>query len=448
MSKNKLRLAFTLAAVMLITSCSDDENNAIAPKFLGMTEQEQVDEFMAAEVKSGIFERMDGDSLNPDSQQILVASTDSAALTQAIKTQASNENEGSFDEMESVATDSSEPEQPIRMASSEHAGKPAESSESQKPVKTPVSPHTMMPPAAGMSPHTMMPPAAMGNPHAMMNPMMGGMNYQNMMMPMFNPMAMMGPMMNPQMHGYWMNMMAQMMMNPTVDGMTSAQTLDSMMRMMDPKLALAMMGGTYEQREDDDVPDMLPIGRIPGFPTQTYKNMPKNTVSPGVSDEAKKNAFQTMMMISPLSMRDMLSIMAYKLPLEEGVTWEDAVDSMMIRANEVNFKFVGSAPMYKEIEALTGEPTPKLEIFRFCDALVARKILDYMPEFVIFLPCQIALVEDADGQLWVMTMDWDVSWLDFAQNPNSHLSKELRADATRIREHIRYIMEGAATGDF
>ena len=64
------------------------------------------------------------------------------------------------------------------------------------------------------------------------------------------------------------------------------------------------------------------------------------------------------------------------------------------------------------------------------------------------LPCQIALVEDADGQLWVMTMDWDVSWLDFAQNPNSHLSKELRADATRIREHIRYIMEGAATGDF
>ncbi|MEM8844843.1 MAG: DUF302 domain-containing protein [Pseudomonadota bacterium] len=319
----------------------------------------------------------------------------------------------------------------------------AETSTDQTPSATQQMPYGNMP--HGMMQPGMNPYAMMGNPmmSGMMPPMMG----PNMMYPMMNPMAMMAPMMNPQMHAYWMNMMASMMVNPTVDGMTSAQSLDSMMRMMDPKLVLAMMGGTYEKREDDDVPDVLPIAKIPGFPTQTQINLPENTVSPSVSDEAKKNAFQTMMMMSPLSMRDMLSLVTHKLPFEEDVTWEDAVESMMLRANEVNFKFVGSSPMYKEIEALTGEPTPKLEIFRFCDALVARKILDYMPEFVIFLPCQIALVEDADGQLWVMTMDWDVSWLDFAQNPNSHLSKELRADAKRIREDIRYIMEGAATGD-
>ena len=34
-----------------------------------------------------------------------------------------------------------------------------------------------------------------------------------------------------------------------------------------------MMGGTYEQREDDDVPDTLPIAKIPGFPTQTLKDL-------------------------------------------------------------------------------------------------------------------------------------------------------------------------------
>ena len=434
MSKNQQKYIFTLVAMIFIASCSNDENNAIAPKFLGMTEQEEVDEFMAAEDKSGIFERMDSDSQDPGKEQILVASTDNTILAEAVQEQTADVS-SSIDEMPLATSDLPVQEEPMMLASAEQTADSAEKDKAQTTNQ------------GAPNPHAMMPAAAVGNPHTMMNPMMGGMSYQNMM-PMFNPMAMMGPMMNPQMHAYWMNMMANMMMNPTVDGMTSAQTLDSMMRMMDPKLALAMMGGTYEQREDDDVPDVLPIARIPGFPTQTYKNMPKNTISPSVSDEAKKNAFQTMMMISPLSLRDMLSIMAYKLPLEEGVTWEDAVDSMMIRANEVNFKFVGSAPMYKEIEALTGEPTPKLEIFRFCDALVARKILDYMPEFVIFLPCQIALVEDADGQLWVMTMDWDVSWLDFAQNPNSHLTKELRADAKRIREHIRYIMEGAATGDF
>jgi hypothetical protein len=47
-----------------------------------------------------------------------------------------------------------------------------------------------------------------------------------------------------------------------------------------------------------------------------------------------------------------------------------------------------------------------------------------------------------------MTLDWDVSWMAFAQNPNNDLGDELRADAKRIRDGIRYIMEGAATGDF
>ena len=316
-------------------------------------------------------------------------------------------------------------------------------------------PHQITPyanPMMGMAPN-MNPMMGMMNPAMYMNmmtPMMGGMMNPNMM-GMYNPMAMMNPMMgmmtNPQMHGAMLKMMSNMMADPSVDGMTRAESLDAMMRMMDPKLVLGMMGGTYEQREDDDVPDTVPVAKIPGFPTQSYYNLPKNTVSPSISDEAKKNAFQSVMMMSPLSLRDMLTVMTYKLPLAEDVTWDDAVESMKLRANEVNFKFVGSSPLSKEIEALTEAPSPRIEIFRFCDALVARKILDYMPEFIIFLPCKIAMIEDADGQIWVMTMDWDVSWLDFAQNPNSHLTKELRADAKSIRENIRYIMEGAATGD-
>ncbi len=303
--------------------------------------------------------------------------------------------------------------------------------------------------SAGITAHNMMMNPMM-NPMVAMNPMvmnsmMMGPGMMSMMYPMMGMMNPMLQMMNPMMMS--MNPMMQMMTSPVVDGMTRAESLDSMMRMMDPKLVLATMGGTYEQREDDDVPNTLPVGKIPGFPTQSFHNIPPNTVTPGVSAEAKKNAFQTMVMMSPLSMRDMLNIMTDKLPLEEGVTWDDAVESMKLRANEVNFKFVGSSPLSKEIEALTDAPSPRIEIFRFCDALVARKILDYMPEFIVFLPCQIALIEDAEGQIWIMTMDWDISWLDFAQNPNSHMSKDLRADAKRIRDDIRYIMEGAASGD-
>ena len=311
------------------------------------------------------------------------------------------------------------------------------------PMMGMMNPNMMMNPMMGM-----MNPNMMMNPGMMMNPMMGMMNP---MMGMMNPMMMgsmtpMMGMMNPMM-GSMMNPMTGMMMNPSIDAMTHAGTLDSMMRSMDPKMILAMMGGTYEKREDDDLPNTLPLAKIPGFPTQTFHDHPINTMSPSISDEAKKNAFQSMMMMSPLSVRDMLSVITHKLPLEEGITWDDAVESMKLRANEVNFKFVGSSPLSKEIDALTESETPRIEIFRFCDAVVARKILDYMPEFIMFLPCKIALIEDAEGQIWIVTMDWDVSWLDFSQNPNSHMTKELRADAKRIRENIRYIMEGAASGD-
>lgn len=275
----------------------------------------------------------------------------------------------------------------------------------------------------------------------MMNP--GMMNPGMFMNPMAMMMSMMGPMMNPS-----MMMNPNAMMSHPINTMTHPQNMNAMMMTMDPKMMFSMFGQPSKEYLEGEVPDQLPVVTIPGMPTQTYQNWPKNKVSPGVSREAKKNAFQTAMAMSPLSMRDMLGIMADKIPVEEGVSWDDAVEAMKLRANEINFKFVGSSPLWKQIEAETDEPSAKVEMFRFCDATLARKILDVVPEFIIFLPCKIALLEDAEGKLWVMTMDWDVSWMDFTQNPNSHLSKEIREDAKRIRDNLNYIMEGAATGDF
>lgn len=263
----------------------------------------------------------------------------------------------------------------------------------------------------------------------------------------FHPMNMMNP-------AVYMNMMHPMagmaspMLNYPVDVMTQMQFMDMMMRSMDPHMMFGMFGQVSPAYREGQVPEHLPVVAIPGFPTQSYRPWPVNKVSPGVSREAKKNAFQTAMAVSPLSMRDMISIMADKIPVDESVSWDDAVEAMKLRANEINFKFVGSSPLWKEIEAVTGQPSARVEMFRFCDAATARKILDVVPEFVIFLPCMIALIEDGEGKLWVMTLDWDVGWLDFSQNRNSHLSKDLREDAVRIREAIAFIMEGAATGEF
>jgi len=268
--------------------------------------------------------------------------------------------------------------------------------------------------------------------------------------PMMNPnMAMMHPGMNMNPMVMMMGMMnPAMVMNHPINVMTQQQNMNAMMMAMDPKMMFGMFGSPSKEYLEGEVPEQLPVVTIPGMPTQTYQNWSKNTVSPNISREAKHNAFQTAMAMSPLSMRSMVSMMADKLPVDEGVSWDDAVEAMKLRANEVNFKFVGSSPLWKQIEAETEKPSAKVEMFRFCDARMARKILDEVPEFIIFLPCKIALLEDGEGKLWVMTLDWDVSWMDYAQNPNNHLSKDIREHAKLIRENIHYIMEGAATGDF
>lgn len=240
----------------------------------------------------------------------------------------------------------------------------------------------------------------------------------------------------------WMYMMAQHFMALPMDEATRFAVLDAMLRAANTNVMLGMVEGANQSVEK------VPALSVPLFPTQSQRSFEPNTVSGSLSDEAKRNLYQTLMMSSPLSMRDMISIMADKMEVAEDVSFDDAVESMRLRANEVNFKFVGHSPLYKDVEAITGEPTPRVEIFHFCDAMVARRILDYAPEFVIYLPCRIALLEDAEGKLWVMTLDWNVNWLNFAQNPNSVLDKELREEADRIRSALRYIMEGAATGDF
>lgn len=232
----------------------------------------------------------------------------------------------------------------------------------------------------------------------------------------------------------WMMMMANHFMNAPIDEATRFGILDAMLRAANTQMLEGMFGGANQSRM--------------WIPSQSKRDVPANTVSDSLSDEAKRNLYQSLMMLSPLSLRDMISIMADKMPVAEDVSFDDAIDSMKLRANEINFKFVGHSPLWKDITAITGEETPRVEIFNFCDAMVARKVLDYAPEFVVFIPCRIALIEDADGKIWVMTLDWNINWLNLAQNPNSVLDEEFRAEANRIREGMRYIMEGAATGDF
>src|SRR5512134_1282437 len=86
-----------------------------------------------------------------------------------------------------------------------------------------------------------------------------------------------------------------------------------------------------------------------------------------------------------------------RIQVQDGISFDDAVESLKLRANQHNLKFVGGNPIYKEIEALTGKPTKRMEIFNFCDGLTANKMLTADPMMIAFMPCRIAILEDKEG---------------------------------------------------
>ena len=173
-----------------------------------------------------------------------------------------------------------------------------------------------------------------------------------------------------------------------------------------------------------------------------------NRVMPPVPRAQKKALFDMMTPMSSMSMRDLFNFMTDKIKADPELTFDDVVEAMELKANEVNFKKVGHNEFWRDVSAFSGLPTLRLEILQFCDASVGRRMLDYSPEFSIFIPCRITVMEDATGEIWLMTLDWDVSWLARAWQPGSQLDPELVKDAIRIRDAMTEIMQAGATGDW
>ncbi len=173
-----------------------------------------------------------------------------------------------------------------------------------------------------------------------------------------------------------------------------------------------------------------------------------NPVMPPVLTETKKALFDQITGVSPASLRDLFNLMTVKQKVDPDVSFDEVIEAMEIKANDVNFKKVGHNEFWKDVSAISGLPTPRVEVMQFCDAIVGRRMLDFSPEFSIFIPCRITVLEDSAGDIWVMMMDWDVHWVERALHPDSQLSEQLKQDAIRIRDAMAQIMEAGATGEF
>ena len=129
-----------------------------------------------------------------------------------------------------------------------------------------------------------------------------------------------------------------------------------------------------------------------------------------------------------------------KMPLAEGVSFDDAVSSMKLRANIRNMKLVAELPLSKQVEAM-GKKARRMEIYQFCDPLTAQRMVEANINFAAYLPCRIAAVEDENGRGWLVMMN-----LDMMLN-GATLTPELEAEAMKVRDILIDIMQAGANGD-
>ncbi len=187
------------------------------------------------------------------------------------------------------------------------------------------------------------------------------------------------------------------------------------------------------------------VGSLQPQPTQPY------TMRPGIPQQTKRQMMQMMMPIMSnlfrMSMPDAMNWFAHKVKVKPGVSFDDVVESMKLRANKLNFKYVGNNLMYKDFQAVLGDMSaPRIEVHSFCDIAVGRDLLRISPEFLVFLPCRIGIMEDANKEIWVMMLDWNLDWVSGYESQMG-VTPELAKGAIEIRNKMEEIMMAGATGD-
>lgn len=136
----------------------------------------------------------------------------------------------------------------------------------------------------------------------------------------------------------------------------------------------------------------------------------------------------------------MINASIQRFEIADDVSIEDAIDSMKLRANMLNFKMVADLPLSEQIKAM-GKDARHMQILAFCDALIAKEMVEYNIIFAGFLPCRIAAVEDAEGKRWLVTTNMDMM-LHAVELP-----EKLKPLAKQVRDSIYSIIDAGVNGD-
>jgi uncharacterized protein (DUF302 family) len=159
----------------------------------------------------------------------------------------------------------------------------------------------------------------------------------------------------------------------------------------------------------------------------------------GLSQAGSKTEIETPAFDRALA-QQMIGNSIQRFELAEDVGVEDAIASMQLRANMLNFKLVADLPLSEQVQSM-GQEANFMRILAFCDALIAKKMVEYDIIFAGFLPCRIAVLEDNDGKGWIVTMNMDMML------HAVDLPEDLQPLAKQVRDTIYSIVDAGVNGD-
>lgn len=133
----------------------------------------------------------------------------------------------------------------------------------------------------------------------------------------------------------------------------------------------------------------------------------------------------------------------WKRQVADGISFEQAHESIKNIATENNIKDVGMLPLGDQVGLMEGKPWRKLNIYLYCNPLTAKKMVDFSDAYSAFMPCRVTLLEDKTGKLWIYSLDMDM--MIYGGTP---LPADLKEEALQVKKAILDVMDRASKGDF
>jgi uncharacterized protein (DUF302 family) len=136
-----------------------------------------------------------------------------------------------------------------------------------------------------------------------------------------------------------------------------------------------------------------------------------------------------------------LSSAVYEVPVNEGVSYQDVVDSLNSISVGMNFVNPANFPIGEHMKQRGVDPQGVKEVRSFCNLSMGTEIFLDHPEFLVFAPCRVALYEKK-GKLY-LGLDRPTFDLQSIKNPTERAQKS----AQQLEDALIQLLEKARKGD-